>query len=238
MNLAVTAPGRAIPWVASDLIVAIAGLMLLLAWEFAGLDLPLARLYGDLGGFDARDGFVSRDLIHDGGRWLSMLLLLLQAVDVARPLRAGPTRPERAGWLAVVGACLLVVPLLKRFSRTSCPWDLATFGGWADYVPHWRLWIADQGPGHCFPSGHAVAAFAFFGLYFLWRPHDPRLARWLLAATLLLGTVYGWAQLVRGAHFASHTMWSAWLCWALAAAAAAGWNRVRPLRRWPPGASG
>jgi membrane-associated PAP2 superfamily phosphatase len=34
------------------------------------------------------------------------------------------------------------------------------------------------------------------------------------------GALFGWAQLARGAHFASHTMWSAWLCWTLCAVAA------------------
>lgn len=214
----------------ADLVVALCGLALLLVWEFAGLDLPLSRLYGDLGGFEARDHFLERDLIHNGGRWLAGVLLALLAVDVLRPLRRGPSRGERAAWFAVVCACLLLVPGMKRFSTTSCPWDLADFGGHAAYVPHWMLWIADHGPGHCFPSGHAVSAFAFFGAYFLWREHDAVLARWLLALTVALGALYGWAQLARGAHFASHTMWSAWICWTLAAAAASAFTlRQRSL---------
>jgi membrane-associated PAP2 superfamily phosphatase len=88
-------------------------------------------------------------------------------------------------------------------------------------VPHWLPGVADGGPGHCFPSGHAVAAFAFFGLYFLWRPHRPRLAAATAAATLIIGLAFGWAQLARGAHYLSHTLWSAWLCWAVNYAAAA-----------------
>jgi membrane-associated PAP2 superfamily phosphatase len=32
-----------------------------------------------------------------------------------------------------------------------------------------------------------------------------------------MGAVFGWAQMVRGAHFPSHTMWSAWVCWVLCA---------------------
>jgi membrane-associated PAP2 superfamily phosphatase len=42
----------------------------------------------------------------------------------------------------------------------------------------------------------------------------------MLAATLGFGLLFGWAQLVRGAHFPSHTMWSAWLCWTIGAIAA------------------
>jgi hypothetical protein len=79
---------------------------------------------------------------------------------------------------------------------------------------------SDGGPGHCFPSGHAVAAFAFLPLYFQWRSERPRVAVALLAWVLGLGLLFGWAQLARGAHFPSHTLWSAWLCWVIGAAGA------------------
>jgi membrane-associated PAP2 superfamily phosphatase len=219
-------PGRTV----ADLKVALVGLAFLLAWEFAGLDLPLTRLYGDLSGFYSRDHILERDVIHDGGRWLAGALLALLAANVSWPLRRGPSRGERAAWFAVVCASMLVVPWMKRFSTTSCPWDLAEFGGHAAYVPHWMLWVVDHGPGHCFPSGHAVSAFAFIGAYFLWREHDHSLALWLLALTVALGVFYGWAQLARGAHFASHTLWSAWICWTLAAVAESGFRlRQRSL---------
>jgi membrane-associated PAP2 superfamily phosphatase len=67
----------------------------------------------------------------------------------------------------------------------------------------------------------AVAAFAFFGVYFLWRPHRPVLARRVLAGVGVTGLVFGLTQLARGAHFPSHTFWSAWVCWTLFVLAAA-----------------
>jgi membrane-associated PAP2 superfamily phosphatase len=70
-----------------------------------------------------------------------------------------------------------------------------------------------------------VAAFAFFGLHFFWRDFNPRKARLWLAAVLLLGAAYGTAQLVRGAHYPSHTLWSAWLCWTVSALA---YHLLRP----------
>ena len=69
-------------------------------------------------------------------------------------------------------------------------------------------------------SGHAVAAFAFLSLHFRWRTSRPRAARLALLAVTVLGALFGWAQLARGAHFASHTLWSAWLCWVVCALAA------------------
>jgi membrane-associated PAP2 superfamily phosphatase len=216
-----------------DLAVTIGALVALVAWELSGLDLALARVLGSAGGFPLRDDFLVRSVLHDGGRWLSGLLLAALALDAWRPFLRGPQRSARAYWLAVVALAMAAVPLAKRFSATSCPWDLAEFGGHVAYVPHWLLAIADGGPGHCFPSGHAVAAFAFFGTWFLWRDHRPRLGRALVAGVLLLGAAFAWAQMARGAHFASHALWSAWLCWTIAAAAQFAAPRAQDARNAP-----
>ena len=203
-----------------DLLFTLAGLVLLLLWEAGAWDMALAQLYGDASGFALRDHWLFRRVLHDGGRWLSGLMLTAVIAWAAFGDERVMARRQRWAWAAVVLLCLIVVPALKRLSSTSCPWDLDHFGGSATYVPHWLLRITDGGPGHCFPSGHAVAAFAFLPLYFQWRVVTPRKALWLLAMTLVFGAVFGWAQLVRGAHFPSHTLWSAWVCWALSAAAA------------------
>lgn len=202
-----------------DTWIALLGLVLLLAWEASGWDRTVTHWFGGTGGFPLRDAWLTSTLVHEGGRavaWTAFVLLLL---DTARPWLAGPSTQQRRYWLGATLAGLMLVPGLKRLSQTSCPWDLAEFGGSAPYVPHWALFARDGGPGHCFPSGHAVAAFAFLSLYFLWRPHRPVLARWLLGGVTALGLLFGGAQLARGAHFPSHTFWSAWLCWTLCAAA-------------------
>ncbi|MEF8698678.1 MAG: phosphatase PAP2 family protein [Candidatus Accumulibacter sp. UW26] len=202
-------------------LVALAGLLL---WDASGGDLALAHWYGTGTGFAWRDAWLTHSLLHDGGRLLAWGVLGLLVVDALHPLLSGPTRGERWHWIGVMLASGLLVPSLKLVSRTSCPWDLAEFGGVARYVSHWQIGVPDGGSGHCFPSGHAVAAFVFFGIYFLWREHRPLLARASLAAVLLVGSLFGWAQLARGAHYLSHTLWSAWLCWALCGLRA--WARV------------
>jgi membrane-associated PAP2 superfamily phosphatase len=203
-----------------DLVLTLGALVLLIAWEASGLDPVLASWWGDTNGFALRQHWFFRGVLHDGGRALAGLALVACVVWVWRGDLGLMSRRLRAAWLGVVALCFVAVPALKRVSRTSCPWDLDMFGGSADYVPHWLLAVTDGGPGHCFPSGHAVAAFAFLPLYFQWRASHPQHARGLLAATLAAGTVFGWAQLARGAHFPSHTMWSAWLCWTIGALAA------------------
>ncbi len=193
----------------------------LLAWDTSGLDLWLSRHLGSPQGFASRDTWVLSSLLHQGGRSLAVLLLLLVCWQVWRPWSPGPgpTRGQRLYWLGVVVLTALLVPALKQVSLSSCPWDLLEFGGTAFYRSHWLLTVADEGPGRCFPSGHAVSAFAFWGLYFLWRDTREKTARRCLWAVLCAGTLFTLTQLLRGAHFLSHGLWSAWVCAALACTA-------------------
>lgn len=188
---------------------------LLLAWDATTLDLRLARFFGNAGGFAWREHWLTSGLLHQGGRALAWLVGALLVVNLVRPLFASQSRRESLWWLAVTLACIALVSLLKRASATSCPWDLAEFGGAAHYLSHWRFGVADGGGGHCFPSGHAGAAFAFFSGFFALRRAYPRAAHAWLVGVVVLGTLFGLGQMVRGAHYASHTLWAAWLCWAL-----------------------
>lgn len=160
-----------------DLLATLALLAALLWWEGSGLDLMLASWYGSGTGFGLRSHWFFQRGLHDGGRMLSGVALAACAWWAWRGRARVMSRALRAAWLLVVLLCLVAVPALKQLSRTSCPWDLQAFGGVAEYVPHWLLGVVDGGPGHCFPSGHAVAAFAFLPLYFQWRPTHPRTAR-------------------------------------------------------------
>ena len=207
-----------------------AGLLLLLAWDLAGVDLVVARWFGSPNGFALRTVWWTSDLLHGGGRWLAWAALLVLVVGIWRPLPvfARLTRRERVGWVLVTLAAVLLVPAIKRISLTSCPWDLAEFGGVAQYVSHWRWGVGDGGAGHCFPSGHAAGAFAFLSGYFVLRTDHPRLARRWLCGVLLAGALFGVAQLVRGAHFPSHTFWTAWFCWVIGWAGQGLWRATAP----------
>ncbi len=52
---------------------------------------------------------------------------------------------------------------------------------------------------------------AYFGL----RQSGAPSARTWLACALLAGLVLGLSQQMRGAHFMSHTLWTAWLSWSV-----------------------
>lgn len=188
---------------------------LLLIWDATGWDLPLAHLAGSSTGFALRDDWLLSTVLHTGVRPLSWALVLLLCANVVWPLPALRDLPFArrvqlpASALLATGA----VALLKQLSGTSCPWDLAAFGGVAHQLSHWHGWTAtDGGSGHCFPAGHASSGFALIGGYFALRHHRQRLARLWLAAALAAGFLLGAAQQLRGAHFMSHTLWTAWLC--------------------------
>jgi membrane-associated PAP2 superfamily phosphatase len=194
-----------------DLRVAALGLGLLLLWDASGLDLALMQHLGRPDGFAWRHAPWLEQGFHQGGRWLSAALL---AATVAAAVRAGPLAArERWAWVATTVLGLALAGLLKQASTTSCPYELAIFGGHAAHVSHWHWRVLDGGPGHCFPSGHASAGFAFVAAYFAWRPHRPALARALLGAALALGLALGAAQVLRGAHYPSHVLYTGWLAW-------------------------
>jgi membrane-associated PAP2 superfamily phosphatase len=153
--------------------------------------------------------------MHEGARSLSWLLLIALFVAIRWPmgfLRRLQMR-ERVQLAFTVLACVLAVALVKQASATSCPWDLKVFGGVAHHVSHWSWGVRDGGPGGCFPAGHASAGFAFVGGWFVLRRSSPVAARVWLGCALAAGLLLGLAQQMRGAHYMSHTLWTAWACW-------------------------
>lgn len=209
--------------------IAAIALAALLAWEATGLDLALARLAGGVAGFPLRDAYLLDVVLHRDMRNLAWLLWLVLAWGAFRPFAflRSLRRYRRVQLPVAVLICLLGITAIKAWSRTSCPWDLALFGGTLPYVPHWRPGVADGGGGHCFPAGHASTGFAFVAGYFALRDQRPRLAAWWLAGALAAGLVLGASQQLRGAHFTSHTLWTAWLCWLLGGMVDAAFSR------WP-----
>jgi membrane-associated PAP2 superfamily phosphatase len=207
--------------------VTLALLAVAIAWDASGLDLPLARLAGSSAGFPLREHWLLSMVLHDGVRRLAWLLALALCVAAWWPW--GPlARLPRGERVKIAAATLLAafsVSLLKHESRTSCPWDLAEFGGFARYASHWSG-IVDGGSGRCFPAGHASAGFSFVAGYFGLRQVDPAAARRWLAAALAAGLVLGLAQQWRGAQFMSHTLWTVVTCWIVALLVDAAWPAV------------
>jgi membrane-associated PAP2 superfamily phosphatase len=144
-------------------------------------------------------------------------IVMLALWDAWRPYRSW--QPERRLGMRVTAMSAVLVPsvisLLKHSSSSHCPWDLQRYGGTEPYI---RLleWMPDGiAAGHCLPGGHASSALWLVALAAFWWPRRPRAALAVAAAMLLFGGGVGWMQQLRGAHFLTHTLWSAWISCAL-----------------------
>ena len=73
----------------------------------------------------------------------------------------------------------------------------------------------DGGPGRRFLAGHVSNAVALVGGTLALRALSTRASRLWLVAVCVLGLELGLTHLLRGAHFASHSLWTAWICWSL-----------------------
>lgn len=208
--------------------ISLVGLFLLMAWDHSSLDLGMARWFGSTTGFALENHWFWRDVLHDGLRPLPWLLELGLLLAIVKPVGAltqlSALRRTQLALTTLVA--LLVVSNIKLHSRTSCPSSLQEFGGMASYVSHWAWGIRDGGDGGCFPAGHASAGFAFLGGFFAFRQQLPATARRWLAGAMLTGLLLGVAQQLRGAHYMSHTFWTAWLCWASAASLDQGFSQL------------
>ena len=211
----------------------VASFVLLVLWDFSGLDLWMAHWFGNRSGFALEAHWFWRDTLHDRIRHLPWLLELALLIAIGLPFGnlKKISRARRAQFGLTTLAALLVVSGIKTWSNTSCPWDLQQFGGVANYISHWALGVKDGGNGGCFPAGHASAGFAFIGGFFAFRHSVPNSAwRWF-AGAMLVGLILGIAQQVRGAHYMSHTFWTAWLCWTSAALIDNGVSRLIARKR-------
>ena len=202
--------------------------LLLLAWDASGLDLAMAHWFGAAGGFALESHWLWRGVLHDDIRLWPWVIELGLLVCIFLPVGRFKQLPmaRRAQLVLTTLAALLTVSTIKLHSHTSCPWDLQDFGGVATHVSHWAWEARDGGTGGCFPAGHASAGFAFVGGFFAFRHVLPWTARRWLAGAMLAGFVFGLAQQVRGAHYMSHTFWTAWLCWTVAAGMDAAVSRL------------
>ncbi|MBL9214277.1 MAG: phosphatase PAP2 family protein [Opitutaceae bacterium] len=190
----------------------LAGVTLL--FEVTELDLRLQDRFYDFGQrrwvIDAADP-VGRALCYDGPKalvWVAGLTALaLAAGPAAWRERWGLDR--RGLWLAVL--TIATVPALaglgKKISNTFCPSEIRRYGGDVPYVKLFEAFPEDDRParrGGGFPAGHASGGFALMGL--AWVRAGRRWRTGLILAGLGLGWWMGGYQMLKGAHYLSHTV--------------------------------
>jgi membrane-associated PAP2 superfamily phosphatase len=201
--------------------------------EISSFDLIFSDLLYELqgGSWKYKESWLLEDFLHSGGRTASGLVGLVLLLAIAASFSLSFLRERRRSLIylfvsALTGA--LVVSMLKRYTHMDCPWDLSRYGGTLDYLRLFDSSSSSEGSGQCFPAGHASAAYCWFGLYFLAKVYCPKRQRLALVSVILLGMVFGLTQQIRGAHFISHDIWTAWICWI----SACFWSAVLlPVRR-------
>lgn len=217
---------------------------------FWQLDLAIASRWAfdaTTGQFRAHGSFLANELLHKGGRDF-VIALAVAALCCALLGRHSPARypalHRQAGTIigAVLGMGLtvLLVGVFKRYSHMDCPWDLVAYGGKDPYVSLFATRPAGLRPGGCFPAAHAATGYALFAFFFAFRHTHPRFGRSALVAALLLGVTFGVAQQLRGAHFLSHDVWSAYLAWMtglFSQRAWSSWNAGRAVQAQRPSAT-
>lgn len=166
-----------------------------------------------------KNAFLTEALLHRSGHDLSVVawvgVLTTWLASLKRASLKVWRKPLGYLWLSVLLGTLLV-SWIKSWSNMDCPWDVEGLGGTRPYIELFAArpaWLAD---GRCFPAGHASGGFAWMSLYFFARMTRPHL-RWRgLGIGMAAGLVFGIGQQLRGAHFLSHDLWTAMLCWAVA----------------------
>jgi len=154
--------------------------------------------------------------MHVGLRYLviSIALMTLFLAVFGKKLKLSASVRRQLSW-SFVGMMLstLAVSILKSQSIHACPWDLIQFGGSLTYYPMLAAIPIGEVGGNCWPGGHASGGFALMAFFFSFRRTHPIFAYSTLIVSLMLGFVMGWTQMLRGAHFLSHSLWSAWVVW-------------------------
>ena len=161
--------------------------------------------------------WLTEAVLHDGGHDLAVALYVLILLLYISSFRLVPLKPFRSG-LSYLSLSLplatLSVSLIKRLTLVDCPWSVLDFNGERPYQSWLQsLWSPLNGADHCFPAGHASSAYMFFGLYFFATAFFPKQATRILVGVIGMGLLFGLAQQLRGAHFISHDLTSALICW-------------------------
>lgn len=157
-----------------------------------------------------------------GHQWPKQLVIVVACCVIAMYLLSfvlPEFKPQRRLLLFLSLALTLAplaVVLLKAASARHCPWSLQEYGGFAQHLLLFDAAPPGSLPGHCFPSGHASGGFCLLAFYFAGLALDNRrLALAGLWGGLAAGMLFGMIRVAQGAHFLSHNLWSALVCWLL-----------------------
>lgn len=154
--------------------------------------------------------------MHVGLKWLMVLIAIVCLILSIAGGRFLQIRPHRKSLLWVFVGMVVsttVVATLKHYNQHGCPWDVTLYGGDLPLLGLFASLPAGVELGRCFPAGHPSGGFALMAFYFAFMHSKPRFSINMLWFGLAMGLIMGVVQIVRGAHFLSHVLWSGWVVW-------------------------
>lgn len=206
-------------WWAVGLLAAI-----VLAFEMTNLDLWAQDQLFD---FERQTWLIDKE--EPVGKWLFYTGPKLVIIFLGVVMLAAATLPHR--WLrrlpgvlrsrhntTVVFLSLALTPALigwsKAVTNMFCPSEIQRYGGAVKYVRLFDTYPVGEKPlqqGRCFPAGHASGGFALFALAGLANERRSQLLG--VATGLAVGSLMGFYQMAKGAHYLSHTLITALIAW-------------------------
>ena len=217
-SLAIRDAGAGRFWIIHAVIPFCILLGLIIVFETTDLDLRLTDAFYDpaTGKFPAKKSFWAETLIHKGGRNLIAAIgvacigTFLASYGVSR---LGPLRLAALYMALCITMGVGSVAIAKQVINRHAPWGYDRYGGKTPYTPLHVSAPAGSPVGHDFPAGHASGGFALMGGYFVLRGRSRKWAMAALAGGFAIGAVFALGQQARGAHFASHNLYTIVLCW-------------------------
>ena len=152
-------------------------------------------------------------LIWTGGVALLALALMPQDYRIRCMFPAW----KRNEILVVIGTLALAptsVATLKATTNVFTPSEIGRYGGPVPYVKVCESYPANDRPtkrGRGFPAGHASGGFALMALAALASTRKARI--FCIIGGIVVGSIMGAYQMLKGAHYLSHTIISALICW-------------------------
>ncbi len=184
-----------------------------------GIDERVTRLFFDPATqqFPLRNHWFLEVAMH---YWIKYAVIVLGVTVFAAYLLSyriaalAPLRRVLLFLILAMGLSTAAVSSLKSVSPKQCPYDLQTYGGHAPYIALFEKTPEGVKPGKCWPGGHSSTGFCLMAFYFAGlHLHRRCLANWGLFGGLGLGFVLGFGRVMQGAHFLSHQLWTAIICW-------------------------
>jgi membrane-associated PAP2 superfamily phosphatase len=193
-------------------------LLMLLLYPHTQLDTRITDLFFDaeLHRFTLKNDPFLTVWMHIRLKWLMVAIALASLVLALLSYRLSRLSEHRLSLLWVFAGMVIsttVVSVFKHYSVHGCPWDIVLYGGSLPLLDLFTSPPAGTEAGACFPAGHPSGGFALMAFYFAFMHSKPRFSVLMLWIGLFMGLLMGLVQVVRGAHFLSHVLWSGWLVW-------------------------